>query len=208
MKLVVTKLKKIATRKVRSAGLNWRELNQNAKQIIVFGSYALSSNNKKSDLDILCIGDGKSYKDAKLHVIWIPEQRTRSKKWIGSELATHVAVYGVWIKGENDWAYQVRPSRSAIARKRRNILARLNAIERRWDNLLPKFQRGQIIKMRRDLQRYQMMSLGQAPVPKTLLDIEWQRRKKTDRWADLLRKRSVVTNRIRKLLDVLRISNA
>ena len=162
MKVSVAKLKSLLISRVRSAGLNWGELDRSASQIILFGSYALSANTRKSDLDVLCIGTGKRYKSSKLHVIWIPEHRTRSKQWLGSELATHIATYGIWIKGKNDWAFQTKPSRDTIEKKRKNILSRLDAVERHWDDLLPKFQAGQMTRLRRDLQRYQMMHLPQA----------------------------------------------
>jgi hypothetical protein len=206
MKVSRDKLKSLLKRRVRAAGINWGDLDRQACQIIVFGSYALSVNTCDSDLDILCIGVGKRYKSSKLHIIWIPEQRTHSQQWLGSELATHIAAYGVWIKGENNWAYQTKPGRKTIERKKNNILSRLDAAQRHWDDLLPKFQAGQLTKLRRDLQRYQMMQRGKAPAPKPLLDTEWRQHDVCDGWAALLSNRSEVARRIKKFLVTRKIS--
>lgn len=207
MKASVSKLTALLKHRVSAAGINWQELNRSAKQIIVFGSYALSANTSKSDLDVLCIGSGERYKSRMLHIVWISEKRTRSKQWLGSELATHVAAYGVWIKGKNDWAYQTKPGRGTIQRKKINILSRLNAARRHWNDLLPQFQAGQLTKLRRDLQRYQMMQRGEAPVPKTLLDDQWLRHKPSEGWDALLSNRSDMAKRIRKFLVAKRIQN-
>jgi hypothetical protein len=207
MKAHSTKLKSLVLRRIRAAGMNWSTFSNSANQIIVYGSYALSANTRTSDLDILCIGDGNRYKSSKLHIVWISEQRTCSKQWLGSELATHVATHGVWIKGSNNWAHLTKPSRAAIKRKKNNILSRLNAMQRHWDKLHPRFQTGQLTKLRQDLQRYQMMRRGQAPLPKTLLDAEWRQYKNPDGWAVLLVKSSPLTRLIRKFLLEKKISS-
>lgn len=205
MKVSVAKLKSLLKFRVRAAGMDWDELDRSASQIILFGSYALSANTRKSDLDVLCIGTGKRFKSSKLHIIWIPESRTRSKHWLGSELATHIATYGIWIKGKNDWAYQTKPSRDTIEKKRKNILSRLDAVERHWDDLLPKFQTGQMTRLRRDLQRYQMMQRGQAPVPKSMLDNQWNQNADAGGWKYLLGNHTDVAKRIKKFLLAKRL---
>ena len=196
----------LVVRRMRAEGLNWARLTMNAEQVIVFGSYALSAHSSNSDLDVLCVGEGKTFKSSKLHIIWIPRSWTQSKQWLGSELATHIAAYGKWIKGNNDWAFRTKPSRATIANKRENIIDRLKAAERHWNNLLPTFQRIQLLKMRRDLQRYKLMQQGQAPVPKTLLDSEWRRLNKSDNWVKLLNKNSDVARRMKKFLAVQAVS--
>ena len=168
----LAKLKSLLVRRIRAAGLDWKQLNCETRQIIIFGSHALDTKKRDSDLDVLCVGDGWPFKSAALHIIWVSEKRILSRVWRKSELATHVAAYGKWIKGYNNWAHWKKPGRVAIARKKQNILARLNAMNRHWDDLLPNFQKRQLTLLRRDLQRYRMMRQGLAPVPKPLLDSE------------------------------------
>ena len=206
MKVSETKLKAVLRRRLLQAGISWHALCENAEQIIVFGSFALSTNTRFSDLDVMCIGKGKPYKSSKLHIIWISAQRTRSLKWLGSELATHVAQYGVWINGQNIWAKRIRPSRDTIDRKEKNIIARLNAAQRHWHDLLPKFQTKQVTKLRRDLQRYQLMQKGKAPLPKTVLDKKWVQYKPATRWNFLLKNSTAMSRRVKKFLAAKKIN--
>ena len=182
----LAKLRSLAMYRILAAGLDWESIDCEAKQIIIFGSHALDTHKRNSDLDVLCVGNGQSFKSKTLHVIWVSKKRIQSKTWQKSELATHVARYGKWIKGINNWAHRTKPGRDAMARKKKNILARLSAMNRHWNDLLPVFQKRQIIMLRRDLQRYRMMRQGLAPVPKPLLDLMWKRYGEKVGWVKLL----------------------
>ncbi|HEV2331142.1 MAG TPA: hypothetical protein VGY56_20355 [Verrucomicrobiae bacterium] len=205
MSALDTNLKSFAVRELKSVGLSWATLSRQAKQIIVFGSHALAANTGRSDLDLLCIGEGRNFKSSRVHLIWIPEKNLRSRRWLGSELATHVAMYGIWIKGDNSWAFQTKPNLAALARKRKNIIRRLKAMDQYWDNLLPLFRCNQILKLRRDLQRYQMMQKGHAPLPKTMLDDEWQRYPEARAWRHLLEERTSLHGNLANFLANRRI---
>src|SRR5438552_6331351 len=98
-------LRSLALSRVERAGILWPHLDSQATQIIVFGSFALSTATESSDLDILCIGEGERIRSPELHLIWVSSRRITSAEWRSSELATHVATYGKWIKGENNWAF-------------------------------------------------------------------------------------------------------
>jgi len=200
MSATAGKLKSIAVRTKGEVELDWNKVQKQAKQVVVVRSYAMSVNCPGSDLDVLCIGEGHHFKSPKLHIVWIPEHRTHSKKWLQSELATHIAAYGKWIKGHNTWAHITKPSPSTVIRKKRNVIARLNALQRHWDDLLPSFQNNQLKKLRRDIQRFQMMRRGLPPVPKTLLDKRWKEDYGAERWFALVGTNSSLGKRVMDFL--------
>jgi hypothetical protein len=203
----VTKLRLLTARRLKSAGFDWKRLDKTAQQIIVFGSYALASNTMVSDLDLLCIGEGHNFKSPRIHLVWISAKKIQSEKWLGSELATHVATYGKWIKGSNTWARKTKPNAIAIAAKRRNIIGRVEAMNRHWDDLLPHFRYNQLTKLRRDLQRFRIMQRGSAPVPKTLLDAEWCKLPEAQAWEMLLQKHTRVSQLVADFLQHRQILN-
>ena len=96
-----------------------------AQEVVIIGSAAVGQLGPKSDLDLLMIGEGKRVKTPHLDFIWVTHKKLRSKSWLGSELATHAARYGVWLKGSGDWKNRVFFSRLAVTHKCERILVRL-----------------------------------------------------------------------------------
>jgi predicted nucleotidyltransferase len=94
-------------------------------EIILLGSYAAGCERADSDIDILFVGDGKRKKTRKLDFIWIKPDKINQKSWLGSELANHVASYGLWIKGDGTWRQKVFISETSISRKKEAIYVRL-----------------------------------------------------------------------------------
>ena len=182
------KLLKRAKLTARIAGVDWSSIEDRAKQIIVYGSRATLAHKRSSDLDLLCIGHGHRYKSDKIHIIWIEETRLRNKRWLGSELATHVAAYGTWIKGKNTWAISSRPNAHAILLIEKRIQERADTLVEQWPFLLTAFRKKHLTRLRRDLQRYALMLAGNPPVPVGMLDREWIRSDPDKRWRSILRK--------------------
>jgi hypothetical protein len=199
-------LLKKARETARVAGLNWGAIDQQAKQIIVYGSRATSAHKRTSDLDLLCVGHGRRFKSKKIHIIWIPETRLRSKRWLGSELATHIAAYGKWIKGDNTWAVSSRPNSYAIQLISERVLERALALREHWPFLLPVYRIKHLIRLRRDLQRYVLMHAGRPPVPAGSLDMQWRQRGPNERWISLLRKVPSLASEIWPVLSLQKIS--
>src|SRR4051794_30124224 len=72
---------------------------QTAEQIIIFGSYACGSQDEKSDLDVLIVGPrAVRIKSRKIDLVGLDFEEFQSGRWIRSELAHHVARYGIWLK--------------------------------------------------------------------------------------------------------------
>src|ERR1017187_246830 len=111
------KLRSLLNRVLLEAGLSSAALFKSAHQVIVFGSHGSGSASGDSDLDVLCIGRGRGYKSKSLHIIWIEPKLLRDPIWLGSELATHVGSYGVWLKGSKAWTTKLVPDEQSVRRK-------------------------------------------------------------------------------------------
>lgn len=173
MTLQTKQLRKEAQAVVESEGLSWRRLLRSAKQIIVFGSHAVGLESPSSDFDLLCVGQGSRFKSRKVHLIWIGEDRFKRRSWLGGELATHVSRYGKWIKGRKPWSRELRPDRKAVARKQKRVNSRVKAMRAEWSRLLPAFQRKQLSRLRRDIQRLVYLKRREPMPPTRLLDAQW-----------------------------------
>lgn len=98
----------------------------------------------------------------------------RSKAWLGSEIAGHIARYGVWVKGEPVWQQSVSVGSVAIDRKRRRVLSYLKALEEKWFVLDAVFREKYSYKLRREIQRLLLLE-RQIPIPPTkILDSFWE----------------------------------
>lgn len=97
-----------------------------SSQVIAFGSYAAGCQNDQSDVDILFVTEKRGMRNEFFDFVCIDPRRISLKSWLGSELANHVAKYGVWLKGDDSWKRQVFIGQSAIDRKKVIILSRLS----------------------------------------------------------------------------------
>jgi predicted nucleotidyltransferase len=151
------------------------ELVSESSEIVVFGSRAVGVHNSDSDLDLLIVTPQKGRVFASgLDCVLIAPEEIDNLFWLGSELASHVAKYGNWIKGVGEWRFNVGISDRAISRKQKRISSLLRNAAQRWPRLHPVFQAKYRITIRRELQRLKLLS-NRLPIPPTpLLDSEWQ----------------------------------
>ncbi|PLX47885.1 MAG: hypothetical protein C0613_13235 [Desulfobulbaceae bacterium] len=108
---------------------------ENSIEVVLFGSYAYGCEHVQSDVDILFVGDKKRKASKYFDFIWIKPERLNSKTWLSSELAIHIANYGIWLKGEGTWRNQVFFSKAASTRKKQRIFERLTHIYLQKDSL-------------------------------------------------------------------------
>jgi hypothetical protein len=158
-----------------------------AREIIVFGSRAAGVHSADSDLDVLCVGiaPGIRVKSPRLDLLWMRPEAVDSVKWRGSELAGHIAAYGRWLRGSDDWKKEVFSSPGAVQKKQRQLADRIEALEAGWSDLAPPYRRRLFTLIRRDLQRLELLREGRAVLPTPLLDRDW--RELEDPMATLLR---------------------
>ena len=112
---------------------------KNSTEIVLFGSYACGCEHIESDIDILFIGDRKRKSSKYFDFIWVKPERLESRTWLSSELAIHIAKYGLWLKGTGNWRNHVFFSQAALTRKKQRIFERLLHIYLQKEKLsLPK----------------------------------------------------------------------
>ena len=110
------RLRQIVQTRIRAIGVE--EFVECASEVVVFGSVAMGLQKTDSDVDLLCFSD-RHYKRKSnfLDLIIVPRQCSQDAEWLESELATHVARYGRWIKGAGAWKEKARIGREVVEHK-------------------------------------------------------------------------------------------
>jgi hypothetical protein len=160
---------------LRQLGVTRDELAHRASQVVLFGSRACAVATPTSDWDVLCIGNGVSRRTAGLDLLWVPASALCSSEWLGSELASHVAAYGTWLWGPDDWRHDVAIAPSAAERKLAGTLLQLAELERLWPLLVRRARERHLLRLRREVQRFHLLA-SRIPVPPSAhLDRAWAR---------------------------------
>jgi hypothetical protein len=167
--------------------LSWAELSTRTDAVVLFGSRAAGEGDAESDWDLLCVGDGESRLTQELDLVWVSREQIHDPNWLGSELANHVARWGVVLSGEAPWMTLPRPSHAAEAKKCRIIRAHVDALETVWERLSVPYRTKHLRKLRRDLQRLEILSRDGVVPPSPILDREWYSVPcRQERWRQLL----------------------
>jgi predicted nucleotidyltransferase len=168
------KLTCILARRLAKAGLSL-DLFNDAREIVVFGSYATGVNNPESDLDVLAIGCQRRIKRSGLDVIPLSVDYVQTLDWLESELASHVATYGVWLRGQGEWKACSALSARAFLAKSHRVKRLLHAVLKAWNDLPPTLRTCYRQNIRRELQRLQLLRCKVAVPPSAALDALWLR---------------------------------
>jgi predicted nucleotidyltransferase len=161
---------------------------EEATDVIIFGSRAAGMHSKTSDLDILCVGVPGRYKSERLDIVLRTSSEIEHPKWLGSELAGHIATYGVVIRGRADWKAAVRLDEAAMSRKERRVVALVNGLWAYWDRIHPEFRRKYLTTIRREVQRLELLRKGVAIPPSPILDSKWKNEQGVaDSWTGFFR---------------------
>jgi nucleotidyltransferase-like protein len=172
-------------RQLEIGGLPWAVLARRAQEIVLFGSRSQGVAGPDSDWDLLCVGEGSTSRVGSVHLVWVPSTEMFTRKWLGSELAGHIAAYGVWLVGTSHWQNQVFVSATALAHKQRIVKARLAALDRYQHDLAPARRAYYGLRIRRDVQRLMILRAGR-PVPASpLLDRAWTTSISRERWMEI-----------------------
>lgn len=172
-----------------TVGLEWSGLLHDADAVVLFGSRAAGCERGDSDWDLLCVGSGQSRLTQRLDILWItPEQATApSSKWVGTELANHIARFGHVLIGEVPWTESYSRQELALARKRRQLEGHVRGLSRVWLRLNAVYRQRQLTELRRDLQRHAVLNTSEAVPPNATLDRMWCREAASnDRLLELL----------------------
>jgi hypothetical protein len=155
-------------------GLSFDVLRQETAAIALFGSRAQGCARPSSDWDLLCIGRGRSRKLACLDLVWIDPIVIGDDRWLGGELAGHVAAHGNWMHGKPTWQLADVQFEMAARRKKERIRRRLESLTRAWNLLGPAYHVQEATLVRRDVQRLEYLSCGIAVPPTAFLDAAWR----------------------------------
>jgi hypothetical protein len=147
-----------------------------ASEIVVFGSYAAGLQTTDSDVDVLCVGNGPRLKSRSLDLSWVSNENIYKNIWLGSELAGHIATYGIWLRGNGEWRGRTFTSESSIERKQKRVISLSRAVTRLWDRLHPVFHCQYNVTIRRELQRLMLLKARLRIPPTRMLDDEWPRK--------------------------------
>lgn len=160
------------------SGMTYEDVVDASTEVVIFGSRAVDMHRPDSDLDVLLV-DPKTgpLRVAGVDFVILRSEELASSFWLGSELASHIAEYGKWIKGFGSWRYRVRISDRAAMRKQARIVGLLMRAPKWWSKLHPVFQTKYKLTIRRELQRLDLLR-RKTPVPPTFtLDSDWDQRR-------------------------------
>ena len=173
MKEAKSKLVRVLERRLRKIGLTYDSL-CDASEIVVFGSHAAREGHRGSDIDVLLVGRPGRINRGGLDVISVSSERVMTSQWLGSELASHIAEYGVWRRGTGDWKKTAIQSLGAEIAKVRRLKGLIRALAENWSELHPIFHRRYRKVVRREIQRLNLLRHGFAVPPTAVLDREWK----------------------------------
>jgi len=154
-------------------GYSLRDLCVGAGEVVLFGSRAAGLHSEDSDVDVLCVGRGRSMRSRALDLLWIAPDHLASDAWRFSELAGHIARYGVWLSGHGAWRTEILSSPRAAERKAALVRRQLDALLPYHPRLARPYWLRNVATIRRHLMRYELLANGE-PVPSTpVLDAQW-----------------------------------
>lgn len=161
-------------RKLLSNSDTYGEVVETSTEVVIFGSRAVGVHRPDSDLDVLLIGTNVGRpRVIGIDFVILRSEELASSRWLGSELASHIAGYGKWVKGCGSWRDQVHISDRAVTRKEARIAGLLTCAPKWWSKLHPVFHTKYKLTIRRELQRLDLMR-QKIPVPPThTLDLDW-----------------------------------
>lgn len=157
-------------------GLDWNHLVRRSQAIALFGSRAVGCEHEGSDWDLVCVGRGQTRLVRGLDLVWIDSRQSTDPDagWAGSELANHVARFGLVLTGELPWVENHNRDEFALARKRRQLDGYIGGMLRVWPLLNNAFRSRQITDLRRELQRHALIGAGESVPPTAVLDHSWK----------------------------------
>lgn len=149
------------------------ELEENAAEMVVFGSRACGVQKSNSDWDVFIVGEKQKMLVRKLQLVWRTLESVHMKEWLGSELANHIAAYGVWLTPQLGWQKDVYFSSKAIDRKVAKILSSIDKIKNYRSDISDLYFQDRLIRLRRDIQRLVCLRTSTATPPSVILDEDW-----------------------------------
>jgi predicted nucleotidyltransferase len=172
---------------LRKEGITLDALMERASEVVVFGSQASGSASEDSDWDVLVLGDFPPVHRERLDLVVVSSEQASSKQWLESELASHVAQYGIWLKGTGAWRPNARIGNETIAAKNRRLRSQAEAFGAIGHIQSPARRFEHARSLRRQLQRLELLTLNGAVPTNPELDRAWAALSREERKSRLSR---------------------
>ena len=168
---MIRDLCELARRACVRSGVDFDNVIMRSDEVIVFGSTAADVAQASSDVDIVCFGRGSDVNcRGVLDLFFIAPSSSEMDAWLSSEIAVHVARYGMWLKGDGDWRTRVGIREVTLERKRSVISGEWRALFKYWERLTLASRSDRLRSIRRNLQRLSLMTAGEPVCPTPMLD--------------------------------------
>lgn len=154
-------------------GISLTELTSCCDEVILFGSRAIGAESADSDWDLLLVDCSQVFTAKGFDFIQKSSDESEAVWWRQSELAHHVAKYGVWIKGHGSWIAALDEQTDAAKRKRKKVSVKLESLFELWPMLRPAYRAKWLVRIRRDIQRLLKLIANVAVPPTPILDEEF-----------------------------------
>ena len=150
-------------------------------ELVLFGSRATGDARAGSDWDLLAIMNEppKQYTPriecGPFELYSIERRDLQDRAWLTSEIAIHIASFGVWLLGERGkWCNNVSAVSDTLRRKAQVIQARVAGVLGRWEGLHEIYRSKHLELVNRDAQRFDYLSRGLAIPSTPKLENEWE----------------------------------
>ena len=154
----------------------------------LFGSRAAGCSRRTSDWDLLVVACGEGPWDRRrvgsLDVVTIKQRSQGFTWWLGSELASHVSVFGRLVWGDEQWLAAVDPEEARV-RKVARTRGRLLSLASCWRNLKAWHRHEWSVGLRRDIQRAVALRDVRTVPPTRMLDAAWSSASHRERLDDI-----------------------
>jgi predicted nucleotidyltransferase len=163
-------LREQADRMLKAEGMSFEDLQLFASDIVVFGSRAVGRHRPDSDLDLLIVGKRSEHKRVgNLDLIYLPQSRIKSILWRRTEIARHIATYGVSLMHDYLCVDSINDDYAAM-RKQMRLRRLIRKLLPCWHILDEALKLKYLTRVRRELQRYRLLKRGIAVPPTAELD--------------------------------------
>lgn len=177
------------------AGLDFDALCQQCREVILFGSRAIEAPDAQ-DFDVMVITEhadelehelvnlittrtgrpvstrgGLNFKLGSVDFVLVSVEQAATERWLGWELAGHVAHYGKWVHGEpGEWTQRTFVAEDALAFKEKRVASLWRAYCRTHKLLHSRARAKHRTNLRREIRRLRYLRKGLPVPPRTILD--------------------------------------
>jgi hypothetical protein len=171
----MTRLLKTLVPELERHGIAPESVARNGGGVWAFGSRAAGCARRDSDWDVLVVTRSRPIRTRVCHGV-LDVVRVDFASFLGhwrqTELATHVAAFGVCLAAPRALNIVAVPL-AAATRKARVVASRAALVDRLWDAFQPQQLYRELLRLRRDVQRAALLATAQPVPPTAALDLAW-----------------------------------